>query len=60
MAQLQEWEADDRRSDRDRELLLAAEAQHRLSILRGDSTRLEDLAGEWIDLLRASSGKTVS
>ena len=57
-ARLQEREADDRHSARDRELLLAAEAHHRLSILSGDRPRLEDLAGEWIELLRDSSGKT--
>ena len=55
---LQEREAADGHSDRDRELLLAAEAHHRRSIL-GDCPRLEDLAGEWIELLRDSNGKTV-
>ena len=58
MARLQKWEADDRHSDRERELLLAAEAHHRLSLLSGNRPRLEDLAGEWIELLRDSNGKT--
>ena len=53
----QEREAADGHSDRDCELLLAAEAHHRRSVLGRDRPRLEDLAGEWIELLRDSNGK---
>lgn len=59
VARLQEWESVDRHSDRDRAMRLAAESHCRRSILSGDRPRLEDLAGEWIELFRTSNGKPV-
>ena len=58
MTQLQQWDVDERRAQREHELVLAAEALHRQRILDCDQVRLEDLAKEWIELLRASSAKT--
>ena len=55
--QLQQVNLDERLTIFEQELVLAAEAQHRLHLLNGDRPRLEDLAGEWIDLLRASRRK---
>jgi hypothetical protein len=40
------------------ELVVAAEAHHRARILDADRPQLEDLAEEWIEMLRASSAKT--
>ena len=56
--QLQQVNLDERPTIFEQELVLAAEAQHRLRLLDGDRPRLEDLAGEWIELLRASRRKT--
>mgnify|MGYP001826945283 CR=1 FL=1 len=56
--QLQQVYLDERPSNYKQELALAVEAQHRLRLLNGDGPRLEDLAGEWIELLRASRRKT--
>ena len=56
--QLQQVNLDVRPTIFEQELVLAAEAQHRLRLLNGDRLRLEDLAGEWIELLRASRRKT--
>jgi len=56
--QLQEVDLVERPSSDERALLLAAEAQHRQRLLNGDRPRLEDLAEEWIELLRASRQKT--
>ena len=57
-AQLQQCGADQRQSKRDRKLRNAAEAHHhRQRLMKGDSVRLQDLAVEWIELLRASRGK---
>jgi len=36
----------------------AAEAYHRQRLLTGNKPCLEDLAGEWIELIRANSRKT--
>ena len=58
MLSLQQRDEDERRARREHELRLAAEAHHRLRILNGDRVRLEDLAGEWIELLRASGANT--
>ncbi|MGD2076221.1 MAG: hypothetical protein PVI91_10520 [Gammaproteobacteria bacterium] len=57
MTQLQQWDVDERRVQPEHELTLAAEAHHRLCILKADRPRLDDLAGEWIELLRASGAK---
>jgi len=54
---LQQVDVNERRARREYELMLAAEAHHRLQLLNGSRPRLEDLAEEWIELLRASSGK---
>lgn len=56
--QLQQVDLEVRPSMAERDLVLAAEAHHRLRLLIDDRTRLEDLAEEWIELLRASSRKT--
>ena len=56
--QLQQVDLEERPSRAERDLVLAAEAHHRLRLLNDDQTRLEDLAEEWIELLRASSRKT--
>ena len=56
--QLQQVDLEERPSRAERDLVLAAEAHHRLRLLIDDRTRLEDLAEEWIELLRASSRKT--
>ena len=58
MMQLQQSILDERRARREYEMLLAAEARHRLRILNDNRTRLEDLAGEWIEMLRDNMGKT--
>lgn len=42
----------------ERALVPAAEAQHRQRLLNGDRPRLEGLAEQWIELLRASRQKT--
>jgi hypothetical protein len=42
----------------ERELMLAAGARHRSRLLNDDGARLEDLAVEWIELLRASTCRT--
>jgi len=44
--QLQQLNLDVRPTIFEQELVLAAEAQHRLRLLNGDRPRLEDLAGE--------------
>mgnify|MGYP001551765154 FL=1 len=56
--QFQQVEMEERPSRAERDLVLAAEAHHRLRLLNDDQTRLEDLAEEWIELIRASSRKT--
>ena len=56
--QLQQVDLEERPSRAEGDLVLAAEAHHRLRLLNDDQTRLEDLAEEWIELLRASSRKT--
>ena len=58
MTQLQQWDVDERPAQVEYERVLAAEALHRQRILNSDQLRLEDLAGEWIELLRASRAKT--
>ena len=58
MKQLQQWDVDERQARREHEMVLAAEARHRQRILNDERVRLEDLATEWIELLRASSAKT--
>lgn len=57
MTQLQPWDVDERRARRERERVLVSEALHRQRLLDGDRPRLEDLAAEWIELLRASRAK---
>ena len=56
--QLQQVDLEGRPSSVEQELVRAAEARHRLRLLHDERTRLEDLAGEWIELLHASSRKT--
>jgi len=56
-AQLQQCGADQPQSKPDRKLRIAAEAHHRQRLVKGDCVRLQDLAVEWIELLRASRGK---
>ena len=56
--QFQQVELEERTSRAEGDLVLAAEAHHRLRLLNDDQTRLEDLVEEWIELLRASSRKT--
>jgi hypothetical protein len=58
--QLQHVDLEERPSRVEQELEHAAEAHHRFYLLIDDRTRLEDLAEEWIELLRASSRKTTS
>ena len=58
-AQLQQCGADQRQSKRDRKLRNAAEAHHRQRLMKGDSVRLQDLAVEWIELLRADRKSVV-
>jgi len=48
----------ERSSGLEQQRVFAAEAHHRLPALNDDRTRLEDLAEEWIELLRANSRKT--
>ena len=50
--QLQQRDVDGERTRREHEQEVAAEAYHRQRILTGDRPRLEDLAKEWIELLR--------
>ena len=57
MTQLQLLNADERPSGREHELVVAAEAHHRLRILNDNQPRLEHLAEDWIKLIRTSSGK---
>lgn len=58
MTHRQQLDPEERLSRVEQELILAAAAHHRLRLLIDDRTRLEDLAEEWIELLRASSRKT--
>ena len=58
MMQLQQWGVDERPAQVEYERMLVAEALHRQRLLDSDQLRLEDLAGEWIELLRASRAKT--
>ncbi len=51
--QLRQIPAQEQTSDREKRLLLAAEVHHREQLLSGDRPRLEDMAQEWIELLRA-------
>ena len=55
---LHQLDLDERATGLEQALVLAAEAHHRQCLLAGDKPRLEDLACEWIELLRVSSRKT--
>jgi len=58
--QLQHVDLEEPPSRVEQELVHAAEAHHRLRLLIDNRTRFEDLAEEWIELLRASSRKPTS
>jgi hypothetical protein len=57
MTRLQLLNTDEWPSGREQELIVAAEAHHRLRFLNEEQPRLEHLAEDWIELIRASSGK---
>ena len=57
MKQLHLLNVDEWPSGREHELIVAAEAHHRLRFLNENQPRLEHLAEDWIELVRASSGK---
>ena len=54
VTQLQQVDLEERPLEVERERSLAAEAQYRRHLLAEDGARLEDLAAEWIELLRTS------
>ena len=58
ITQLQHWDLDEPRARRQHELMLAAEAHHRLRVLSSDWSEVEHLAQQCIELLRASNRKT--
>lgn len=56
--QLQQTGMEEGLSSVEQRLVPAAEARHRSRLLSDEPARLEDLAGAWIELLRASNDKT--
>jgi hypothetical protein len=57
MTQLHQVKTDEWRSGSEHELIVAAQAHHRLRLLNENQPRLEHLDEDWIELIRASSGK---